>query len=272
MKKFSTIMMVALLAMVSFSFTACDDGNDYDDYYDDAFNLNNCVDGYLSKYGAFGTDDNTTATWFNNNYENYGGYGDYYYEADYKDFINALDKVYQENQVAMASIISSAAWSGKMTIHWRDNSNQSYSTTDGTAEYDFDLSQSGGVSGRGLEKRGAFSDGSAAKNTAFNWKVDGFGNIILDFDSEAGQGQGVEMVIYYADLNLNESSGIFAGTMTSNTKGLDEYDDFSFNKVTYAKSNVGTRAAVSNKIFNGAGTTKRLNEAQKTVSITGMHR
>lgn len=272
MKKLSTIMTMVLLAMLSFSFTACD-GNDHNwDNYVDNFNLNNCIDGYLNKYGSFGTDDKTTAAWFDQNYDDYGGYYDKYYNVDYKSFTDALGKIYKQNQTAMAQILSTAAWSGNVTLHWRENSNQSYSKATCSAEYDFDLTQSGSISGRGLEKRANFSDGSADVNSSFNWKVDGYGNIIIDFDSETGPGQGVEMVIYYADLNLNDEQGIFAGTMTSNTSNLDEYDDFNFQRVTYAKPNITTRAAVSFKTFNGEGTTKRLDAVKKVVIITGNHR
>jgi len=272
MKKITTIIMVVLLAILSFSFTACD-GNDHTwDNDVDNFNLSNCIDGYLNKYGSFGTDDKTTATWFSQNYEDYGGYYDKYYNGDYNAFIDALEKIYKQNQTAMAQILSTAAWSGSVTLHWRENSNQSYSTATCSAEYDFDLTQSGSTNGRGLEKRSNFSDGSAAVNTSFNWKVDGYGNIIIDFDSEAGLGKGVEMVIYYADLNLNDEQGIFAGTMTSNTSNLDEYDDFSFQRVTYAKPNVMTRTAASYKIFNGEGTAKRLDIVKKVTTITGSHR
>lgn len=259
--------------MLVFSLASCSDDDDWGDPIDQ-FNLTDAMNAYLDYYGEFGTDDETTQQWFYNNYDNYGGYYDMYYEADYRDFVSELSKWYSQCQVSMASILATGAWSGNLTMNWKEAGSTGYSQASCTAEYDFDLTSTGAKGGRGQEHRWDYSDGSSESYTAFNWSVDGYGNIILDFDSEEGQGKGVEMVIYYSDLDkLSDSEGTFAGRMTSNTEGLDEYDDFSFNRVTYAKPALGTRTMVAEQAFSGKpGAAKRIASGKKQITLKGGRR
>lgn len=263
MKRLSIFMSLALAMMLTMGLASC--GDDHDDWYVvDEFNLTDAMNAYLDQYGEFGTDDATTQRWFDNNYERYGGRGDYYFDDNYNAFYQELLKYYEQCRVQMAQILSTGAWQGTMTLHWKDQGATTYSAATGTAEYDFDLSARGATGGRGQERRWGFSDGSEDSQTQFSWSVDGYGNIILDFDSEEGQGKGVEMIVYYSDLdNLDDDNGIFKGTMTSNTTGLDEYDDFNFARVTYAKGIVGSQAASTGRAFGGKGIASKRTVAEK---------
>lgn len=273
MKKFSALMALACAMMLSFLLASCGDHEDWRDPIDQ-FNLTDAMNAYLDRYGEFGADDKTTQQWFYNNYDNYGGYYDLYYEADYRAFVDELSKWYAKCQVSMASILATSAWSGKLVMNWKDAGSSGYSQASCTAEYDFDLTSTGAKGGRGQEHRWNYSDGSAESKTGFNWSVDGYGNIILDFDSDEGQGKGVEMVVYYSDLNkLSDSEGIFTGRMTSNTNGLDEYDDFSFSRVTYAKPAVGTRTVAAEQVFSGkAAGAKRMSSDKRQITLKGSRR
>ena len=64
MKKLTALMTVALIAIASLALTSCEDDNERPYYFD----LNEALNGYFDRYGDFGTDQRTTADWF-----------DYYY-------------------------------------------------------------------------------------------------------------------------------------------------------------------------------------------------
>lgn len=273
MKKLSLLLSLALVMTLSAVLTSCDDNN-HDWYPVDEFNLTDAMNAYLDRYGEFGTDDATTQQWFSSNYSRYGGYYDEFYDEDYNAFYQELLKYYEQNQVTMAQILSTGAWQGNMTLHWKADGATTYSSATCTAEYDFDLSATGAKGGRGQEHRWNFSDDSEESTTQFTWSVDGYGNIILDFDSDEGQGKGIEMIVYYSDLDiLSDDTNEFTGTMTSNTDGLDEYDDFSFTRVTYAKGALGQQTASTGKSFAGKGIAeKRAVTIKKISTLTGSHR
>lgn len=264
MKKVYQFMLVA--AATLFIFASCSDDDYYwddrDDYY---FDVEQALDDYFYKYGAFGTDDQTTANWFSSNYPDA-------YQSDWNDFVNGIAQERDANKRAMARILTTGAWNGPMQMNWRDQGNSQYQQASCTAEYDFDLAKSNAAYGRGKETRTDYSDGSADTQTAFNWEIDDYGNIILDFDSDEGQGKGVEMVVYYADLNLDDDQDLFAGTMTSNTEGLDEYDDFEFHRASYAKAAPGAQKQSSGLSFSGKGTPKNALTAVKRSVKTNSHR
>lgn len=273
MKKLSALTGLVCAMMLLLSMTSCGDSEDWRDPVN-RFNLTNAMNAYLDRYGEFGTNDEATRQWFYDNYDNYGGYYDLYYDADYRTFVSELSSWYAKCQVTMASILATGAWNGNLMMNWRNAGSSTYSLATCSAEYDFDLSSTGAKGGRGQEHRWNYSDGSAESRTGFNWSVDGFGNIIIDFDSAEGQGRGVEMVVYYSDLDkLSDSQGIFAGKMTSNTQGLDEYDNFSFRRVTYAKPALGTRTTTAGRDFAGkADGMRRIDSEKKQVTLTGSRR
>lgn len=273
MKKIMTILAMAVVVAAPMTFVSCDDDNDWDyGYYENNFNLEGALNAYLNRYGEFGTDDDVTKAWFNQNYYSFGGY-DSYYNQNYSDFIDYLNGYYAEGQRTMAGILASAAWSGPLTMYWNESGQKNYpNKVNYDVELDFDLDKADATFGRGLEKRFNASDGSGDTQATFNWQVDGFGNIIFDYDSEEGQGKGIEMVVYYADLeklsNGDNGKG-FAGTMHSNTEGLDEYDIFNLTTATYAKGVLGSRSAspsVSNKVYNGKISNRKVDIAKKIVS------
>lgn len=275
MKKIMTILAMAVVVAAPMTFTSCDDSDDLyygGGYYENDFDLESALNAYLNRYGEFGTDDETTKAWFNSTYYSFGGY-DSYYSQNYDDFIDNLNGYYAEGQRTMASILSSAAWSGPLTMYWNEAGQKGYpNQTRYDVEYDFDLDKADATFGRGLEKLFNASDGSENIQTTFNWQVDGFGNIIIDYDSGEGQGKGVEMVVYYSDLkNLANSSDnkSFEGTMRSNTEGMDEYDVFNLTTATYAKGALGSGNAspsVSDKIYNGENSSRKVDIAKKIVS------
>lgn len=250
MKRYFYFAILVMLIAVPMTFTSCDDDDDYL-YYGQGFNLDQAVDDYLDFYGEFGTDENTTKQWFNQHYYGYGG-SDYYYNQDWSDFYNSLLKIYKQYQQQMADYLCTSAWQGRMKVTY-SNSDGSKGQYTCTVEYDFDRSSTTATTGRGIEKRVNFSDGSADSQAAFTWEVDGYGNIIFTFDDN------FQMVLYYSDLSyLNDKQ--FEGTISSNTQGYNEYYNVVLQHVTYAKPNVLRSQALSSDngvTFKGLNTAKR---------------
>ncbi len=64
MKKLATLMTAVVLVMMSATMVSCGESDDYDYYFD----LDRALTEYFNRYGDFGTDDRTTADWFDHYY------------------------------------------------------------------------------------------------------------------------------------------------------------------------------------------------------------
>ena len=64
MKKLATLMTAVVLVMMSATMVSCGESDDYDYYFD----LDRALTEYFNRYGDFGTDDRTTADWFDDYY------------------------------------------------------------------------------------------------------------------------------------------------------------------------------------------------------------
>ena len=311
MKKIANYLMAIALCAMPLAFTSCDDDDNWGGIRYE-INIDQAVSNYFNRFGAFGTSESETYSWFyscypdaydseyrsfvatlskyvlnindvlNAYFDNKNGFGtfgtdkptarkwffdncNYAIESDFFYFWQEAAKDIQKSKVQMAGILSAAAWRGSLTMHYKKTSiDKDYTVVGCTEELDFDLAATGTTRGRGQETRTGKADGSADSIDRFNWEIDDYGNIIIDFDDpEKGQGQGIEMVIYYKDL-VNLDDATFVGIMTSNTQGLFEYDEFRLSRVSYAKPVSRTVPSVS-RIFSGKNTCWHKLKQKKTV-------
>ncbi|WP_459995016.1 hypothetical protein [Prevotella dentasini] len=243
----------------------------YDSEYNDfiaalnkyILNIDEVLDAYFDSekgFGTFGTDETTARRWFFSNC-------DYAIESDFIYFWKEAANDIQKSKALMANILSGAAWRGNLTMHYKNTAAETQYTAVGcTEELDFDLAATGAAYGRGREVRTGKADGSPDSEDFFSWSIDDYGNIIIDFDdAELGQGKGVEMVIYYKDLNYLDDDS-FSGIMTSNTQGLLEYDEFSLSRATYAKAKGKKTNPAAGKVFSGKNTKRQDLKQKKVVS------
>ena len=234
MKKMETLTLMAIVAMMSLTMISCDDEH-FDHYY---FDLDEALDAYFETYGDFGTDDRTTAQWFDH-------YCAYASDRDYRDFLNAVDYERYENQKLMAKYLN-GYWTGPMTMYYKDNMGATVSTPC-TVAWDFELDAKSDISGRGLETR--VIEGEGTVETAFSWMVNAQGGIELSFDGATADSDPIYMLVAYDHLD-QLSPERFKGTAVG--VNIDEEDDFDLKKQSYAKPSVATRSAVA-KTFCGKG-------------------
>lgn len=230
MKKMYLILTCALVGLLSVSMTSCDD----DDYWDDQyyFNLDEALNNYFDYFGDFGTDEQTTAEWF----DQYYGYASDY---DYQDFLDAVDDEIYASQVLMSSYLN-GFWQGTLVMNYKDESGNSQSDTCNVT-WDFELASGEKTSGRGQEIR-YFTDENDTTN--FSWQVNNEGGIEMSFDN--GSDDPINMLVAYNTLDLLSTTE-FIGTLVG--VNIDETDDFSLTKVSYAKSM--TRSEAGGKVFKG---------------------
>ncbi len=116
-----------------------------------------------------------------------------------------------------------ANWVGDLTASYTENGvrhNDKF-----YMEMSFDQENSQATYGRGQEV--SYKNNEFYKTRTFSWSLDNKGNIDLKYDD------GVQMRIYYDDLLL--STNMFTGVITG--INIEETDEFSFTKATYAKPN-----------------------------------
>ena len=95
MKKLATLMTAVVLVMMSATMVSCGESDDYDYYFD----LDRALTEYFNRYGDFGTDDRTTADWFDHYYP-------YASDYDYRSFINAVNADINNSRTTMARYLN----------------------------------------------------------------------------------------------------------------------------------------------------------------------
>lgn len=233
MKKLTTMMAALLLMLTAGVVTSCSE----DHYYDYRFELDRAIDAYFDRYGDFGTDDNTTADWFSRNFP-------YATDGDYRRFINEVSVEINNSRTLMARYLN-GEWEGPLRMYYKDNS--------GTTVYDdyqvvwhFELSASSDVKGRGVEYRYQAND---MVQTSFSWCVNGYGGIEISYDTTLDNGEYVNMLIAYNNLDcLNNTQ--FKGTSVG--VNIDEEDDFNLTKrLPQSVSANGAVKETNSKTFSG---------------------
>ena len=136
-------------------------------------------------------------------------------------------------------------WEGPLRMYYKDNS--------GTTVYDdyqvvwhFELSASADVKGRGVEYR---YQGNDMVQTSFSWCVNGYGGIEISYDTTLDNGEYVNMLIAYNNLDcLNNTQ--FKGTSVG--VNIDEEDDFNLTKrLPQSVSANGAVKETNSKTFSG---------------------
>lgn len=251
MKRISFFLTAALLSMLTLSFTACDDDDDY--WYDD-IDIDEALDAYFYRYGDFGTDEQTTAEWF-----------DYYYphasDYAYNQFLQGIDDTIWNNQVTMASYLN-GFWSGSLVMTYKDENNQTQSL-DCTITWDFEVDADSKNAGRGQEVRTS-TEGTTTTN--FSWQVNNTGALELSFDPANEDDDPINMIVYYEDLYLSTTQ--LEGTAQG--VNINETDEFKLSKSTYSKGVIGVEQ--ESKVFGnytGKSSEPVVKINKKVVKATG---
>lgn len=255
MKTMTRLMTVAMVAITMMAVSSCDEGPGWreDDYW---FDVEEAVNAYFERYGDFGADSKTMADWFDYCYP-------YASNADYNSFCNNVESVIYSNQKAMARLLN-GNWQGNLTMRYKENG-QSVSQKC-TVAWDFELSSNSDVSGRGQEVR--YSEAEGTTTTAFSWYVNNEGGIEMSFDAASDDDDPINMIVAYSTLDLLSDSE-FTGTLVG--VNIDEEDDFSLTKTSYAKPSVDTRT-VAIKHFGGAKSTAKAANLERNISVSNGHR
>ena len=112
MKKLATLMTAVVLVMMSATMVSCGESDDYDYYFD----LDRALTEYFSRYGDFGTDDRTTADWFDHYYP-------YASDYDYRSFINAVNADINNSRTTMARYLN-GEWEGPLRMYFKNQAGQ----------------------------------------------------------------------------------------------------------------------------------------------------
>ena len=196
MKKLATLMTAVVLVMMSATMVSCGESDDYDYYFD----LDRALTEYFNRYGDFGTDDRTTADWFDHYYP-------YASDYDYRSFINAVNADINNSRTTMARYLN-GEWEGPLRMYFKNQAGQTV-YTDYQVIWHFELSASSDVKGRGTEYR--YNEDEGETRTNFSWCVNGYGGIEISYDpSQSGQDP-VNMLIAYNNLD-KLSTTHFKGT------------------------------------------------------------
>ena len=191
MKKLATLMTAVVLVMMSATMVSCGESDDYDYYFD----LDRALTEYFSRYGDFGTDDRTTADWFDHYYP-------YASDYDYRSFINAVNADINNSRTTMARYLN-GEWEGPLRMYFKNQAGQTV-YTDYQVIWHFELSASSDVKGRGTEYR--YNEDEGETRTNFSWCVNGYGGIEISYDpSQSGQDP-VNMLIAYNNLDKLSSA------------------------------------------------------------------
>ncbi len=253
MKKLTALMTVALIAIASLALTSCEDDNDHPYYFD----LDEALNGYFDRYGDFGTDQRTTADWF-----------DYYYpyasDYDYRDFINAVSSEIYKSRSTMARYLN-GEWEGPLTMYYKDTNGQT-AQANYQVTWHFELSTSSDTQGRGTEWRTNDDEGTTVTN--FSWSVNDTGGIEISYDPSTPNGTPVNMLIAYSNLD-RLSTTEFQGTSVG--QNIDEEDDFSLRK-RLPQQVAGQGVAKSGKTFGGAKGQVNLTPIERHITISNGHR
>ena len=253
MKKLATLMTAVVMVMMSAALASCDDGHDYRYYFD----LDRAVNGYFDAYGDFGTDDRTTAQWFDRYFPDATDY-------DYRDFVNAVNAEINNSRRQMARYLN-GEWEGPLRMYYRDQSGQKV-YTDYQVTWHFELSASSDVQGRGTEWRYNAAEGQTQTN--FSWCVNGSGGIEISFDPAEQGGTPINMLIAYSTLD-RLSSTQFQGTSVG--VNIDEEDDFNLVK-RLPQQVQGMGQTVKGKQFGGAKAQKSATAVERTITVPFGHR
>lgn len=151
-------------------------------------------------------------------------YRDYYggWYDDYNWYSDPFD--YGTDDLTLMAQTLRGQWTGQLRADYI-NSDGQRTVVDYDTYMAFDQYDSRSLNGRGTEED--YLDGTLDAQENFSWYIDPrSGNIYIQFD------KGREMCIKYSDLSLDNNA--FSGTITG--QNVDEYDDFSFQRTTYASS------------------------------------
>ncbi len=253
MKKLTTMMTAVLLVLMATIVTSCTEEH----FYDYRFDLDRAVTEYFDRYGDFGTDDDTTADWFDRNYP-------YASDGDYSSFINAVNAEINNSRTLMARYLN-GEWEGPLRMYYKDNSGKTC-YTDYQVIWHFELSASSDVKGRGVEYR--YNEAEGTVETSFSWCVNGYGGIEISYDSDSGNF--VNMLIAYNNLD-KLSNTQFKGTSVG--VNIDEEDDFDLTKRLPQNSSAeGAAKQTATKIFGGKKTGAETVKIEQNITIKKAHR
>lgn len=254
MKKLATLMTAVVLVMMSATMVSCGESDDYDYYFD----LDRALTEYFNRYGDFGTDDRTTADWFDHYYP-------YASDYDYRSFINAVNADINNSRTTMARYLN-GEWEGPLRMYFKNQAGQTV-YTDYQVIWHFELSASSDVKGRGTEYR--YNEDEGETRTNFSWCVNGYGGIEISYDpSQSGQ-EPVNMLIAYNNLD-KLSTTHFKGTSVG--VNIEEEDDFNLTKRLPQRVKGETTAVVAGKTFGGKKADDKTAPVERNITIKNEHR
>lgn len=253
MKKVENLMTMAFVALMSMVVMSCDD-EWHEHYY---FDMDEALDAYFGRYGDFGTDDGTTADWF-----------DYYYpyasQYDYRDFMNAVMSEIDNSRGLMARYLN-GDWEGPLRMYYKNKYGQSV-YTDYQVTWHFEHSVGSDIRGRGTEWRYNSDEGESAVN--FSWFVNRYGGIEMSYDAGSPVDEPVNMLISYSNLDhlsANRFKGVSVGV------NIDEEDEFDLRKCLPQRNKVSAKMAgktLGGKKLNAVGSQM----VERNITIAGKHR